>query len=139
MLLFTSLFLLLLLPLLLMSFMWSIATNNLCLKKIVIHSNNNNGSVFLSVAFTFSTSFVGSRSSINCRRYSRTTAWWKKVTRPFSSPMMDGARWAPRWLARRRSYPRSTMPIPTPGVMVITEFALHSTRAMCKEQRNPSF
>lgn len=36
--------------------------------------------------------------SLRRRRCSRTTAWWKKVTLPFTSPMMEGARWAPRWL-----------------------------------------
>uniref|UniRef100_A0A8C6WYI4 Cytidine deaminase b n=1 Tax=Neogobius melanostomus TaxID=47308 RepID=A0A8C6WYI4_9GOBI len=52
---------------------------------------------------TFCTSVLGSRSSMNCLRCSRTTAWWKKDTLPFTRPMIEGALWAPSWLDRRRS------------------------------------
>lgn len=45
---------------------------------------------------TFSTRLPGSRFSTKCRRFSRRTALWKKVTLPLMSPRMEGVLWAPR-------------------------------------------
>lgn len=69
----------------------------------------------LSQVLTFSTKFPGRRLSTNCRRFSRTTALWKKEIFPFMIPRIEGVLWAPRWWARRLSYPAWTTPIPTPG------------------------
>lgn len=63
---------------------------------------------------TFSTRFPGRRFSTNCRRFSWVTALWKKVIFPLMSPSREGVLCAPRWWARRLSYPAWTTPIPTP-------------------------
>lgn len=68
----------------------------------------------LSQVLTFSTRFPGRRLSTKCRRFSRTTALWKKEIFPFMIPRIEGVLCAPRWWARRLSYPAWTTPIPTP-------------------------
>lgn len=52
--------------------------------------------LLLSHILTFSTKFPGSRLSTNCRRFSLTTALWKKEIFPFMIPRIEGVLCAPR-------------------------------------------